>query len=151
MKEFNELCKIFEEADLLTYSALLTEKSVKVLPALSAVSVDGLTGVEVYASFIIASVVADGKLSEEEYALLYPSLHVFFGDNIDYESCKKAVRKISSETRELKKLVNEMVDVLGHLSDSLKDDIIVICMLICAIDGKISLREKMWIKQLIKD
>ena len=27
----------------------------------------------------------------------------------------------------------------------------IICMIICAVDGKISLREKLWIKQLIKD
>ena len=43
-----------------------------------------------------------------------------------------------------------MVDILGELDDELKDDIVIVCMMICAIDGKISLKEKNWIKQLIK-
>ena len=42
-----------------------------------------------------------------------------------------------------------MVDILGLLSDELKDDIVIICLMICAIDGKVSLKEKKWIKQLI--
>lgn len=54
------------------------------------------------------------------------------------------------EQREMKKVVDEMVDVLGILSDDLKNDIVLVCMLICAVDGKISLKEKSWIKQLLK-
>ena len=57
---------------------------------------------------------------------------------------------MAPEQRELKKSVDEMVDVLGLLSDDLKDDIITVCLLICAVDGKVSLRERNWIKQLIK-
>lgn len=58
----------------------------------------------------------------------------------------------TSEARKprIKKAVKEMVDVFGQLSDELKEDIIIICMLICSIDGKISLKEKNWIKKLLK-
>ena len=123
----------------------------KVLPALAVVTQNGFSGIEIFGAFITAAVVADGKLAEEEYALLYPMLNLFFGEKLDYESCKKAVRQMASENKELKKLTNEMVDVLGILSKDLKEDIIIICMLICAVDGKVSLKEKLWIKQLIKD
>ena len=56
----------------------------------------------------------------------------------------------SSKGKELKKYVDYMIDILGLVSDELKEDIIVVCLLICAIDGHISLKEKNWIKQLIK-
>lgn len=82
--------------------------------------------------------------------ICYPLLYAFFGDEVNYDECKKAVRLLKPESRELKKAVKEMVDVFGQLSDELKEDIIIICMLICSIDGKISLKEKNWIKKLLK-
>lgn len=136
--------------DILSYVALLGIKSKRILPALIDITQDGETGVEIFASFIIGAIAADGRLSETEYELLSPLLHAFFGEELDYETCKKAFRKMAPEQRELKKSVDEMVDVLGLLSDDLKDDIITVCLLICAVDGKVSLRERNWIKQLIK-
>ena len=150
MSEFNKICKEFEQLDVLSYVALLGIKSKRILPALIDITQDGETGVEIFASFIIGAIAADGRLSENEYELLSPLLHAFFGEELDYETCKKAFRKMAPEQRELKKSVDEMVDVLGLLSDDLKDDIITVCLLICAVDGKVSLREKNWIKQLIK-
>lgn len=136
--------------DVLSYVALLGIKSKRILPALIDITQDGETGVEIFASFIIGAIAADGRLSETEYELLSPLLHAFFGEELDYETCKKSFRKMAPEQRELKKSVDEMVDVLGLLSDDLKDDIITVCLLICAVDGKVSLRERNWIKQLIK-
>lgn len=136
--------------DVLSYVALLGIKSKRILPALIDITQDGETGVEIFASFIIGAIAADGRLSETEYGLLSPLLHAFFGEELDYETCKKAFRKMAPEQRELKKSVDEMIDVLGLLSDDLKDDIITVCLLICAVDGKVSLRERNWIKQLIK-
>lgn len=136
--------------DVLSYVALLGIKSKRILPALIDITQDGETGVEIFASFIIGAIAADGRLSETEYELLSPLLHAFFGDELDYDTCREAFRKMAPEQRELKKSVDEMVDVLGLLSDDLKDDIITVCLLICAVDGKVSLRERNWIKQLIK-
>ena len=150
MSEFNKICKEFEQLDVISYVALLGIKSKRILPALIDITQDGETGVEIFASFIIGAIAADGRLSETEYELLSPLLHAFFGEELDYETCKKAFRKMAPEQRELKKSVDEMVDVLGLLSDDLKDDIITVCLLICAVDGKVSLRERNWIKQLIK-
>ena len=150
MKGFNELCKEFEEMDVVTYSDILVEKSATILPALEVITQDGLTGTSIFLDFIMGAIAADGRLSEEEYLLVEPMLKSFFGDAIDYESCKKIFKASKKENKALKSDVDEMVDMLGLLSDDLKADIIIVCMLICAIDGKISLKEKNWIKKLIK-
>ena len=150
MKDFDLLCKEFEEMDSETYAALLLEKSATLVPALSLISANGLSGIAIFSTFIFGAIAADGRLSEEEYTLVYPLLHAFFGDKIDYESCKKAVKSMRAESKDLKDTANEMVDVLGELSEDLKDDIILVCLMICSIDGKISLKEKQWIKKLIK-
>lgn len=150
MKDFDKLCKEFESIDALTYGTVLAEKSANILPTLMTFSEDGLSGVEIFASFIYGAMAADGKLSEEEYLLVAPLLEAFFGDELNYEDAKAAFKSMKKEHKELKNTVDEMVDLLGIFSDDLKADIIVVIMLICAVDGKISLKEKNWIKQLIK-
>ncbi len=150
MKNFDELCKTFEAMDAQTYTALLVEKSATVLPALALVTGGIAEGAATFATFILGAIAADGKLAEEEYVLCEPFFRAFFGDKADFETCRKTAALLKPESRELKKCVNDMTDLLGRLSDDLKDDLVLICMMICAIDGKISLKEKLWIKQLIK-
>ncbi len=150
MKEFDMLCREYEEMDAATYTLLLAEKSATVLPALAAVTEGGLSGAAVFATFVLGAVVADGRLSEEEFALTRPLFAAFFGDEVSYEDCKKTVRALKPESKELKESVDAMVDVLGLLSEDLKDDLVLICLMICAIDGKVSMKEKRWIKQLVK-
>ncbi len=150
MKDFDLLCKEFEEMDGETYTALLAEKAATLVPALSLITQDGLGGLAVFSAFVFGAIAADGRLSEEEYTLISPLLHAFFGDAIDYEACKKEMRGLHAEAKELKKSVDDMADILGLLSDDLKNDLILVCLMICAIDGKVSFKEKQWIKQLIK-
>ncbi|MGN1327102.1 MAG: TerB family tellurite resistance protein, partial [Clostridia bacterium] len=121
----------------------------KILPELNAITEDAITATTIFATFIIGSIVADGKIKEEEYILLYPMLYTFFGDSVDYEECKKIARKFKKEGKELNQYIDYIVDILGMFSDELKEDIITVCLLICAIDGNISAKEKNWVKQLI--
>jgi len=150
MKEFNQICKEFENLDIIQYSAILTKKSLDIIPALSLITEDGLAGTAIFATFILSAITCDGKLSEEEYLLCYPLLKVFFKEEVNYKDCQLLLKKMKAENKELKKLVNEMIDILGKLSDDLKNDLILVCLMICAIDGKASLKEKAWIKQLIQ-
>ena len=99
-------------------------------------------------------------------------LYTFFGDSVDYEDCKKIAKEFKQEGKELKQYIDYIVDIFGLISDELKEDImpienliafadskagqdyfgeniITVCLLICAIDGNISAKEKNWIKQLI--
>ncbi len=150
MSEFDKLCKQFENLDVVSYTTLLEQRSRKIIPALSAISQDGQSGVQIFMTFILGAIVADNRLSEDEYALILPLMHSFFGESVNYEQAKRDFRKIRPEQNELKKITDEMIDVLGILSDDLKNDIVLVCMLICAVDGKISLKEKNWIKQMLK-
>ncbi len=150
MKAFDELCREFEQLDAVSYTALLAEKSAKILPALRAVTGNGIDGTALFAAFVLGAVAADGKLSEEEYLLCYPLLHAFFGDDVNYDDCKDAAKHLRSESRAFKKSLDEIVDFLGLLSDDLKNEIVLVALMICAIDGKVSPKEKNWIKKLVR-
>ena len=89
MFEFNKVMKDYEKLNAIERGLMLTEKSVSILAKLSALDIDGIDPVETLASFIIGSVVADGKLHEKEYLLIYPALVKVFGADFDYESIKK--------------------------------------------------------------
>ena len=43
------------------------------------------------------------------------------------------------------------MDLVGSVSPEIKDDIVILTMVICAADGRISGKEKAWIKQLIRE
>ena len=150
MNDFNKICKIVEELNPLEYTAVATAKALKIIPALKEISDDDFDGVEMFATFLIASVYADGKLDEAEYLLMMPMLKLCFGPDFDYEGAKRLVRAFRPEGRELKKVVDDFVDKIGEFDEELKDDIISLSLLICAIDGKITLKEKNYIRQLIR-
>lgn len=150
MREFNQLCNEVEKMEVLTYGAVLADKATDIIPALSVIMEDEIDGLTIFATFILGSIVADGKIDESEYLLMKPLLEDFFGTHINYEDCKKIAKEFKPEGKVLKEYVDYMVDILGQLSDKLKEDIIIVCLLICAVDGKISYKERKWVKQLIK-
>ena len=150
MKNFNELCRSVEELSPLEYAAVLGRTSLKIMPAIRAFSEDGRTCAEVLAAFVIASVYADGKLDESEYLLMAPLLKAFFGEDFDFEDAKKLAKEWRKEGKAVKKEVDYLVDFLGTLSEELKGDIIFACLLMCAVDGKVSLKEKSYIRQLMR-
>ena len=150
MKDCNELCRSVEELSPLEYASVLGRTSLKIMPAIRAFSEDGRTCAEVLAAFVIASVYADGKLDESEYLLMAPLLKAFFGEDFDFEDAKKLAKEWRKEGRAVKKEVDYLVDFLGTLSEELKGDIIFACLLMCAVDGKVSLKEKSYIRQLMR-
>ena len=70
MNDFNKICKTVESLNALEYAGIITAKTAKILPALNALTQDPEDSLELLATFMIASVYADGKLDESEYLLL---------------------------------------------------------------------------------
>ena len=149
MTEFDELCKEAEDIDFETRCAILRGKSDELLPLLSAKSEVGESGADILSLFLLSAMTADGRLTEEEYKLLHPLLESFLGENINYNDAKKAVSSMRKENREMKKISEEMVSVLAEFSEDLRKEIVLVIMMICAADGKISLLERSWIKRLL--
>ena len=128
---------------------MLTEKSVSILAKLSALDIDGIDPVETLASFIIGSVVADGKLHEKEYLLIYPALVKVFGSDFDYESIKKEFEADKDGRKDIAGYTTDLLRVLGTVDETLYEDVIILCLCVVTIDGKVSLREKNYVKRLI--
>lgn len=149
MFEFNKVMKDYESLNAIERGLMLTEKSVSILAKLSALDIDGIDPVETLASFIIGSVVADGKLHEKEYLLIYPALVKVFGSDFDYESIKKEFEADKDGRKDIAWYTTDLLRVLETVDETLYEDVIILCLCVVTIDGKVSLREKNYVKRLI--
>lgn len=89
-------------------------------------------------------------MNEQEYILIYPALVRAFGDEFDLVSVKDSFRRDADGRRMIAEYTQEMLSVLDFLDDGLKEDIITLCLCAVAIDGKVSLKEKNYIKRLCR-
>lgn len=150
MFEFKKLCDAYEELSTVEKGLLLAEKSVKVMATLHELSIPGIDPTTALAGFIVGSVAADGKVNEREYLLIYPSLVKAFGDDFDFQSVKESFRKDSEGRKMLIEYNSEMLSLLDMLDDEIKEDVVTLCLCVTAIDGKVSPKEKKYIKRLCK-
>lgn len=148
---FNMLCEVLERLDPETYNAIMTEKTSNVIPALAEITADGLDGLQIYTDFIFCSVAADGRMNEDEYLLVKPLLDLILETDTTYGDAQKFFYDNGlDKPEEYKAAMDAIVDLLGLVSPQLKDDIVLLCLMVCSVDGDISDEERMWIAQLIE-
>ncbi len=147
MFDFLKLCNYFEKLPPLKRAALLAEKSVKVIAGLKDMNVDGIDAVDVLASFLIGSIVCDGNVNEVEYLLIYPSLVRIFGDDFDYNTIKAAFKGPQGK-KAVKECVSHMEKIFAALDEEMRRDVFALSLCAVAVDGKISLKERMYLRKL---
>jgi hypothetical protein len=151
MNDFDRLCKTFEDLDPASYSVVLAQKSKDVLEGLAAVTGDVQSAVDLYVDIVLMAISADGKLDREEYILVEPGLSAAVGQDITYDDARRIFAKANLDARDNKAAVDEIVDMVGQVSPEIKDDIVLLTLIICSVDGKVSGKEKAWIRQLIRE
>lgn len=151
MSSFDTLCEVLEDMDPETYNDLIASRSARIINALSNMTYDSVDGVAIYNDFILCSAAADGVLTEEEFVLVKPVLDLILETDIGYEDALEYFHDSGLDSPEgYKETMDSIVDMLGEVSHELKDDIILVCMMVCAVDGRISEEEREWIRNLIE-
>lgn len=148
MFEFKKVCDTYEKMSAIERGLLLTEKAAVVFAKLHDISAPGLDPVNILAGFIIGSVTADGRISEKEYLLIYPTLLKTFGDEFDFATIKDSFRRDKDGKKLIVDYTEKMLYILSLLDEKLKWDVITLCLCATSIDGKITLKEKRYIRCL---
>lgn len=148
MPEFKKICDAYEKMSAVERGLLLTEKSAVLLARLQELACPDMDPVQVLAGFLIGSAMADGRFSEKEYLLLYPTLIRTFGDDFDLSAVKHAFRRGKDGDRRIAEYTREMIRILSLLDETLKWDVITLCLCVAAIDGRVTLKEKRYIRRL---
>ena len=149
MSDFDALCKKLETMDPETFAQIFNDKSVDVISALVALTADGKDGVTAYLQFILASVAADGVLSKPEFTLLKPMFDRIADKDTTYDDAVEIFNGLGLDKPDTyKEIIDTMVDIIGLVDEDMKDDIVLLCLLVCAVDGEVTEKEKDWIRQL---
>lgn len=148
MFEYIEKCKKFEKLSTFERFALLANKSLIITNKLSELGLNVNDSFSLIATFILGSIVSDGEVNEKEFLLMYPALLRTFGDNFDFDSIKEAFQNDFKTRNELKNYLKDILSLLNSVSNELKEDIIDICFAIVTIDGKLSLKERIYMRKL---
>lgn len=148
MFEFKKVCDSFEKLSAVERGLLIAEKSATVLAKLRGLSIVGIDPVGVLAGFMIGSVAADGKINEEEYLLIYPALVKTFGDDFNFATIKESFRRDKDVKRLIADYTEKMLSIFSFLDEELKWDVVTLCLCVTSIDGRITLREKRYIRCL---
>ena len=149
MFDFDEVCRQAEKLDPVTYTEIITEKSRSAVAGIAAVTADADLTKTLFTMLLLGAVVSDGKITEEEFSLIGPFLSEAVGEKLTYEDAGKFMAQFKPDAKEYKDLIDALTDLFGEVSEELKADIVTVCLLVCAVDGKVSQREKKWLKKLI--
>lgn len=149
MFEFNKLCNEVENLSPTERGVLLAEKSIAVVKGINALDLP-FNAVETLVTFIIGSAVSDGSFNEKDYLCIYPSLVKAFGRDFDFISAKQALQLAKDVKKEISSHTKELLSVIAECDDELAADVILLCILVTSADGKVSLKEKRYIRQLCK-
>lgn len=151
MSNFDALCQVLEDMDNDTFNDIVNQKSADVIKALIGITEDSLSGVSVFADFILCAVAADGELTEKEYLFLKPSLDLILQRETSFEDAQRLFYDEGlDKPKDYKRAMDQMIDVIGRVSPELKDDIVLLCLMVCAVDGEVTEEEKDWIRNLIE-
>lgn len=150
MFEFQKLCREIEALSPSKRAMLLSEKSIAVIKGLRELGAMETDPVVILASFIIGSVVSDGSISEKDYLFIYPSLQKAVGNECDLAAIKRSVKVSKDIQKTIAVYTQELLAIISEADEQLGNDLISLCLLVTSADGKISLKEKRYIKQLCK-
>lgn len=152
MSQFDDYCNQIAAIPKDDKMNMIGDLTNEILADLTDITEDGMSAVEIYTDFILCAVASDGKLAKEEYELIKPIFDAAAGKETTYEEAVEIFRNSGlDKPEEYKRTVDLMVDLLGEVSVELKQSIITLCLLVCAIDGEVSKEEKEWIANLVDD
>lgn len=143
---FSALCREVERTDPALYPELLEGKASEILPEIEKHVHDKRSGAVMLGAFIVGAMLADKHIDETEFELLKPKFGRFFGDAASYDECAR----MSADEREgVDMLVECVKEIMAELDEDVREQVVLVCLMICAVDGKVSASEKRWIKRLV--
>lgn len=140
MFEFEKLCHRYEDLSYEQRRDELTELSKNIIPALMLLP----NGLEAFKILIRAACAADGELQGAEYTLVASAT----GLDIGFESAENLVK--NTNPKALRELADIIVDVFGNLDPDIKANMVAFVFCIVSADNRITLKESMFIKKLLK-
>ncbi len=129
-------------------AALMNCKSIAVIKGIRKLHTPS-DPVRTIAAYIVGSTVSDGGICEKDYLFIFPSLIKALGNECDIAEIKRAYKVSSDVQEEVESNLGAMHDIFRAAGEELKSDIVCLCLLIMAENGKLSPKERHYIERLV--
>lgn len=97
-----------------------------------------------------AAILADDRIADEELMLLYRGLQVSLGGEVDWDECQMIAANTLNNKEDFIVGAEEFAqNYLSMWKENDKEDVIMLCIVLCAIDGVISDKGKVWLNELV--
>ena len=149
MFDLEAICTEVEKMDPVTYTRVIGEKRESVIKGITAVVGDAEQASTMLTMLVFGAVLSDGKFDEKEFGLTKPLIEEIAEQEVTYEEELEFMTAIKAERKSTNPLLVSLVEMFGLASDELKSDVVELCLLVCAADGKITKREKNWLAKLV--
>lgn len=141
MFEFDKMCKKYEALSFEELKQIVMNESRIIMPALEALDGDGIGA---FILFIATACAASGQLELAEYKLF----EEVSGISVPYEDACEIVE--SAKGKDAQEVVDSIVDLFGVLDEDIKYSMTIFCLAFCAANGSINLKERKFIRKLLK-
>lgn len=149
MTEFDSFCDKVAGLPLEQKEANINALTKDILPMLKVITEDDKTGLQIYINFLLAAMGADGNLTAEEYNLFKPLFDATAGGPTTFGDATHMYKSVGlDKPANYQKAVDLMINVIGLASPELKESVLMLCLMVCALDGKVTDREKAWLAPL---
>lgn len=145
MFELKKICDEYEKLSTVEKGVMLTESATRVMARLYFAEVPKVEAEQILFGFILGAIVADGKIDEREYLLMYPAMVRVFGNDFDFASVKQAFAEANAAAKQYAK---RMAQLFATFDEDMQADMATLCLCVLAIDGKVSLKEKRYLRKL---
>ena len=81
---------------------------------------------------------------------MYPALLKVFGESFNFKEIKYLIEEDKDGKQTVKNYIKEFLGLVSHLSDDLKKDLITLSLCVVSMDGKVSFKERNYIRKLLK-
>lgn len=149
MLDFDELCRSTEQIDPQTRDGLIRESCEKALQGMTAVLGDAGAADDFFMGLVLGAVISDGKIVKSEFDLIKPLIEKATGRTVTAEQATEYMKSSGEERKDLGEATATLAAAFGSISRELQKDIVLLCLLICSVDGEISQREKEWLGKLL--
>ncbi len=146
--KFKEIFKLYEDMDPEDYTRVLESKRDIIIHYINDYKNDPDDGEDAFLRLVFAALAVDGKISQDEYEKCYPLLKTFYGTHFRYNEKVESVREYIKNGLDYDAIKDGVTNLLVNLPEEIRGDLIIVALIICSVDGKISLREKKWIEDL---
>ena len=144
MVSFDQICNDFEKMSAEQRTVLFEKRVCDVTDKLTELSTDALNASMLFGLFVTGAIMADDELNTDEYAVLKKGYEAL-GLRTTFSECENML-KLSKVTMD--QVVGDLSEVVAELDDDIVGDLLLVCLVLCSVDGEINTAEREWIKKL---